>query len=43
MEYQTELLYSLLDVVKKGTLTEGWYLGTKHPLLETPESVTKMT
>lgn len=28
---------------KKGTPIEGWHLGTKHPSLETPESVTKMT
>lgn len=26
---------------QKGTPTEGWHLGTKHPSLETPESVAK--
>lgn len=38
-----ELPCSPSGAFKKGTSIEGWHLGTKHPSLETPESVAKMT
>lgn len=38
-----ELPCSPSGAYKKGTPIEKWHLGTKHPSLETPESVSKLT